>query len=69
MKNIEVVIDIAGGIATVAHVGAPPGTTVTVTFRDYDTEGATEALESDERGVPCFLYVEEFAGHQIGGTS
>lgn len=61
MDTVSVIIEIQGGIANVTEVTAPPGVKVSITIRDYDTEGADpEDLTVDGDGIPCFESGNEY---------
>lgn len=63
MDVITVTVEVEDGLATVVDVAAPPGLTVRVKIRDYDTDGSDlDELDTDERGRPCFESVAEYFG-------
>ena len=55
MDAVTVVIEIQEGVPEITEIAAPAGVKVSVTIRDYDTDGADpEDLTLDPDGIPCF---------------
>ena len=61
MGTVSIIVEVEDGLATVVDVAAPPGVTVRIILRDYDTNGSgPEELEANENGRPCFEAVSEY---------
>ena len=55
METVCVVIEIQECVPEIMEIAAPTGVKVSVTIRDYDTEGADpDDLTLDPDGIPCF---------------
>jgi len=61
VQTVNIVVEVEDGIAIITNVAAPPGLTVRVVIRDYDTDGSDpEDVDADEKGVPCFESTAEY---------
>jgi len=63
MDVVTITIEVEDGLAAVVDVAAPPGLTVRVKLRDYDTDGSDpDDLDTDDNGRPCFESIMEYFG-------
>lgn len=66
METVKIVVEVMGGIVTIGDIAAPPGLSVRITIRDYDSahdaDPENEDLVEDGTGNLCFESVLEHPG-------
>jgi hypothetical protein len=60
MALVTITVKLEHGLVTVVDAAAPPGVTVRVEIRDYDTDGSDpNDLDADESGRACIVSATE----------